>query len=96
MGIAKLSKAYILTSKANLDKLISKLIDFEYFHIDESKEEKTEYSSYLIQNLSKFTSEVDNLLSELNIKKEYGVLDYLLSKEKYSKNTYEFSSIEDF
>jgi V/A-type H+-transporting ATPase subunit I len=96
MGVEKLNKAYIITSKSNLDKLISKLIDFEYFHVNELREEKTEYGSYLIQNLSKFSSEMDSLLSELNVKKEFGVLDYLLSKEKYKKNVYDFVSIEDF
>jgi V/A-type H+-transporting ATPase subunit I len=96
LGVEKLNKAYIITSKSNLDKLISKLIDFEYFHVIEEKEEKTEYISYLIQNLSRFSSEMDSLLSELNIKKEFGVFDYLLSKGKYKKNLYEFATIEDF
>jgi len=93
--VEKLVKATLLTDVQRIDNVISKLIEFKLFHTIEAGQDRVQNTEEYMQILSRISAQLDNYANELGIKREFGVMDYLMNRVHLKRYDYEFTDFKE-
>ncbi|BBE41596.1 V-type ATP synthase subunit I [Conexivisphaera calida] len=85
MPVERSQRVVLATSREKLDKFISDLVSFEYFHFAEESQEFLDYA--LAQRVDEMYSRLLSLADRLHLKKDVGVIDSFREGYPPSKRT---------
>jgi len=89
--VEKLIKVKLLTDLQRIDSVISKLISFKLFHTIEAGQDRIKNTEEYMQILSRISAQLDNFANELGIKRDFGVMDYLMNRVQIRHYEFEFN-----
>ncbi|MGC9190096.1 MAG: hypothetical protein ACP5GG_05210, partial [Conexivisphaera sp.] len=73
MPVERSQRDVLATSREKLDRFVSDLVSFEYFHFAEESQEFLDYA--LAQRVDEMYSRLLSLADRLHLKKDVGVMD---------------------
>jgi V/A-type H+-transporting ATPase subunit I len=95
MGLAQLAKVTLILPRTESSKVASKLAQFEWFHpISSNSEYSDPHLDQLHLRSQKLFQSIDEIVRELGIKTEIGVMDALIRGPPKNKKELQISEIE--
>src|SRR5215217_7147758 len=97
MGLAKLMKATIVLPRVDTQEVVSRLAELEWFHpIQSPSDHPNPYLDDLLLKAQRLFQEIDEVIKELGIPLETGVMATMFKGAPKGKTDYAIYNIQDF